>query len=121
MAKPNITVEQISQDLWDSCNVWVCPQEPELELYGECMITFYCPCAECCGKSDGITASGVAAKADHTVAASLPFGTRLMIDGEEYVVEDRGVSGMCVDIFVNSHDEALQRGLYYTEVYIIND
>lgn len=94
---------------------------PSVTSYGECRITFYCPCAQCCGKSDGITASGVTAKADHTVAADLPFGTKLLIDGQEYVVEDRGVSGMCVDIFVDSHEEALQRGLYYSEVYIKND
>lgn len=92
-----------------------------LSLYGNCRITFYCPCSRCCGKSDGITASSAKARANHTVAASLPFGTRLMIDGQEYVVEDRGVSGMCVDIYVDSHEEALQRGLYYTDVYIIGE
>lgn len=121
MTKP--TVQEISQDLWDSCNIFVPHSEPEETLtpYGECRITFYCPCSRCCGKSDGITASGVKATANHTVAASLPFGTRLMIDGQEYVVEDRGVSGMCVDIYVDSHEEALQRGLYYTNVFIIDE
>lgn len=98
----------------------IAPKETTV-LYGECRITFYCPCGRCCGKSDGITASGAKATANHTVAADLPFGTRLMIDGEEYVVEDRGVSGMCVDIYVDSHDEALRRGLYYTDVYIIQE
>lgn len=97
----------------------LCVYEPsDYEYYGECRITFYCPCGQCCGKSDGITASGVPAKSGHTVAADLPFGTKLLIDGTEYVVEDRGVDGMCVDIFVDSHAEALQRGLYYSEVYI---
>jgi hypothetical protein len=43
-----------------------------------------------------------------------------MINGQEYVVEDRGVSGMWVDIFCGSHDEALNRGMYQTEVYIID-
>lgn len=95
--------------------------EDSLRLYGNCRITFYCSCSKCCGKSDGITASGAKVRANHTVAASLPFGTRLMIDGQEYVVEDRGVSDMCVDIYVDSHEEALQRGLYYTDVYIIGE
>lgn len=89
------------------------------QLYGNCRITFYCPCSQCCGKSDGITASGAPAQSNHTVAADLPFGTQLLIDGEKYVVEDRGVSGMCIDIFVDSHEEALQKGLYYTDVYIV--
>lgn len=96
-------------------------KDPTLSYYGECRITFYCPCSRCCGKSDGITASGVRATANHTVAATLPFGTRLMIDDNEYVVEDRGVGDMQIDIYVDSHEEALQRGLYYTEVYLIND
>ena len=94
-------------------------KDPVLSYYGECRITFYCPCSRCCGKSDGITASGTKATANHTVAATLPFGTRLMIEDKEYVVEDRGVGDMQIDIYVDSHDEALRRGLYYTEVYLI--
>lgn len=98
------------------------PQVEETELYGKCRITFYCPCADCCGEwAGGPTASGVMPTADHTVAADLPFGTRLRIDGQEYVVEDRGVSGMAVDIFVNSHAEALRRGMFEEDVYIIGN
>lgn len=92
-----------------------------MSYYGNCRITFYCSCSRCCGKSDGITAYGAKVRANHTVAATLPFGTRLMIDGQEYVVEDRGVGNMQVDIYVDSHSEALQRGLYYTDVYIIDE
>lgn len=91
-------------------------------LYGNCRITFYCPCAECCGSWGNNTASGVQPQANRTVATgSLPFGTRLLIDGQEYVVEDRGVGDFQVDIFVNSHSEACARGLYYTDVYIIDN
>lgn len=98
--------------------------EPEpMHLYGNCRITFYCPGACCCGKwAGGGTASGVRATVNHTVAnGSLPFGTRLLIDGQEYVVEDRGVGAFEIDIFVASHEEALQRGLYYTDVFIIDN
>lgn len=94
--------------------------ENGLRLWGVCRITHYCNCAECCGQwSGGPTASGVMPTAGRTVAAELPFGTRLLIGGVEYVVEDRGVSGMCVDVYVTSHDEAMARGMYETEVYII--
>ena len=95
---------------------------PAMHLYGNCRITFYCPCSRCCGAwAGGATASGVMPTAGHTVATgSLPFGTRLIIGGQEYVVEDRGVGDFQVDIFVNSHDEALARGLYYEDVYIID-
>ena len=87
---------------------------------GSCRITFYCPCSACCGSWGNATASGATPTAGRTVAnGSLPFGTRVIIEGQEYVVEDRGVGADQFDIFVNSHDEALRRGLYYTEVKIV--
>lgn len=93
---------------------------PQMRLWGVCTLSFYCPCEKCCGQwAGGATASGTTPTPGRTVACELPFGTRLMIEGHEYVVEDRGVSGMWVDIFVGSHEEALQRGLYQTEVYIV--
>lgn len=99
----------------------VVSEPQEMHLYGRCRITFYCHCAACNGRAGANCASGVQPTTNHTVAnGSLPFGTRLMIDGQEYVVEDRGVGAMEIDIFVASHEEALQRGLYYTDVYIID-
>ena len=90
-------------------------------LWGVATVTFYCPCSRCCGQwAGGPTASGVMPTPNHTVACgALPFGTRLLIDGQEYVVEDTGVDGMWVDIFVSSHSEALSRGMYQAEVYIV--
>lgn len=97
--------------------------EPEpMHLYGNCRITFYCHCAACNGRAGANCASGVQPTVNHTVATgSLPFGTRVLIDGQEYVVEDRGVGDFEIDIFVGSHEEALQRGLYYRDVYIIDE
>ena len=94
---------------------------PERTYYGACRITFFCSCSQCCGQwAGGPTASGAMPTAGWTVAnGSLPFGTLVEIDGHTYCVEDRGVSGDQFDIFVNSHEEALQRGLYYTDVYVI--
>lgn len=92
-----------------------------MHLWGVCTITHYCWCAQCCGRAGHPTASGVNPTVNHTVACgSLPFGTRLMINGQEYVVEDRGVDGFWVDIFVGSHDEANARGMFQAEVYIID-
>lgn len=97
------------------------PEEPAMHLYGSCRITFYCHCAKCNGRAGANCASGVQPTVNHTVATgSLPFGTRVLIDGVEYTVEDRGVGDFQFDIFVSSHEEALQRGLYYTDVYIID-
>ena len=96
------------------------PPAPAMHLYGNCRITFYCPCSACCGSWGNATASGAMPQSNHTVACGdLPFGTRLLIDGQEYVVEDRGVGAQQIDIFVNDHAEALARGLYYTDVWIL--
>ena len=97
-------------------------EEPELVSLGEYRISAYCPCEKCCLKSDGITASGVKATPNRTVAVDgIPFGTRLLIDGNEYIVEDRVGSGKrLIDVFFSTHDEALKSGFWYdAEVYEI--
>ena len=88
---------------------------------GRFRLTGYCPCAQCCGKADGITASGTTATAGRTVAmGGVPLGTKLMINGTVYTVEDRGTSYGHVDIFFNTHGEALQFGSGYADVYQVN-
>ena len=86
-------------------------------------ITAYCPCSKCCGKTSGITASGTKATAGRTVAASskFAFGTKLNIGGHIYTVEDRGgaINGNKIDIFVNTHAEALQWGVRYLTVSVV--
>ena len=87
-------------------------------------ITAYCPCSKCCGKATGRTASGTKATPGRTVAASskYAFGTKLNIGGHIYTVEDRGgaITGNKIDIFVNSHAEALQWGVRYLPVSVVN-
>ena len=86
-------------------------------------ITAYCPCSKCCGKTNGMTASGTKATAGRTVAASskFAFGTKLNIGGHIYTVEDRGgaVNGNKIDIFVNTHAEALAWGVRYLTVSVV--
>lgn len=85
-----------------------------LEYLGIYTLTAYCSCEECCGKSDGITASGVKARPNHTIAApsEFAFGTKLMINGIEYTVEDRGgaIKDKRIDIYFDSHQEAINFG-----------
>lgn len=87
-------------------------------------ITAYCPCSKCCGKATGRTASGTRATPGRTVAASskYAFGTKLNIGGHIYTVEDRGgaITGNKIDIFVSSHAEALQWGVRYLPVSVVN-
>ena len=76
--------------------------------------TAYCPCSKCCGKSDGITASGTRATQGRTIAApsTYGFGTEIEIDGVVYTVEDRGgaIKNNRIDIYFDSHTEAVNYG-----------
>ena len=95
-----------------------------LEYIGEFKTTGYCNCRRCCGKwAGGATASGAMPKARHTVAVDpdvIPLGTRLMINGVEYVAEDTGgkwVQGAHIDIFYSDHDAAQNHGVQYADVW----
>lgn len=118
------TIVETDDGLRAVCADYLTDEEPEpaMHLYGNCRITFYCHCATCNGRAGAPCASGVMPTVNRTVATgSLPFGTRVMIDGQEYVIEDRGVGDFEMDIFVSSHQEALDRGLYYTDVWILEE
>jgi 3D (Asp-Asp-Asp) domain-containing protein len=87
--------------------------------------TAYCPCVKCCGKSYGITASGVKAKANHTVAVDrkvIPLGTHIIYNGKEYVAEDTGgaIKGNKIDIYFDSHEEALKFGRQTIEIEVLS-
>lgn len=93
----------------------------ELVSLGIYKITAYCACEKCCGKTNGITASGTKVQAGRTIAApkNFPFGTKLVINGHTYTVEDRGgaIQGNRIDIYFDTHEEALQWGVKYLEVF----
>lgn len=102
--------------------VYADPSMSGYEYLGTYLTTGYCPCARCCGKTNGITASGTHASANHTIAADtrvLPFGTQVVLNGTVYTVEDRGgaIQGNRIDIFFASHQEALNYGKRYVMVY----
>lgn len=82
---------------------------------GEYRISAYCPCEKCCGWNTGITASGTQATAGRTAAMNgVPFGTKIVIDGHEYTIEDRGggLGSKIIDIYFDTHEEALNSGLW---------
>ena len=112
-------VEELKNELLERAN-----DQPEIVTAmetinkGEFKVTAYCACSKCCGKwADGYTASGTKATAGRTIAADtsiLPFGTEVKIEGlGNYIVEDVGgaVKGNKLDIFFNSHEEALEFGV----------
>ena len=87
-------------------------------------VTAYCSCSKCCGAhASGYTASGTLATSNHTVAASsqYAFGTKLIINGKEYTVEDRGgaITGDRIDIYMDSHADALAWGVRYLPVQVV--
>ena len=91
---------------------------------GKYKVTAYCACIKCCGKTNGITASGTMATANRTVAApsSFAFGTKIVMNGQTYVVEDRGgaIQGNRIDLYMNTHAEALAWGVRYLDVEVLN-
>lgn len=65
-----------------------------------------------------ITATGETVHVGGVACNFLPFGTVVVIDGVEYVVNDRcGIDG-CIDIFMESYEDAIEFGRRYKEVYI---
>lgn len=91
---------------------------------GEYLITGYCPCPQCCGGwSDGITATGVTAKANHTIAVDpsiISYGSKVVIKNIEYTAEDCGgaIKNKHIDMYFDTHQEALNWGKRYHHVYI---
>jgi len=93
------------------------------------IVTGYDACLKCCGKTDGITASGKRAKPDHTIACNwLKFGTKVSINGKVYTVEDRGARSLFgsknrhikrLDIYFSTHKEALKWGKQYPKVVVL--
>lgn len=71
----------------------------------------------------GITTSGTKATEGRTVAMSTQYllGTRVIIDGHEYVNEDRGghIVGNRIDVFCESRETAMIRGRHMTVVRIV--
>lgn len=93
---------------------------------GEFCLTAYCACTQCCGAyATGTTASGTTATANRTIAVDtsvIPFGTEVVINGTTYIAEDTGgaIDGNRIDIFFDNHQDALNFGVRYAEVFIRN-
>ena len=109
-------------------------QEPlrldQAHVLEDVTITHYDVCSKCCGKTDGITASGTRATPYSTVAVDpsvIPLGTDVLVDygdGEihYYRADDTGsgVGGRHIDLCVGSHAEALQMGRRTATVYWVD-
>ncbi len=111
------------------------------------VVTAYCACGKCCAwkrsiwscwlvpvhssgpfkgerKKVGITADGTKAKKGVIAAdiSTYPYGTRMYVPGYGWgVVHDRGreIKGNHIDVFFDSHDDALQWGTQNLTVTVI--
>lgn len=102
-------------------------QVPAGASLGDVVATGYCACSICCGQwAGGNTASGTTPKAKHTLAVDaynpiVPMGTKVIIAGTTYTVEDTGnlnAHGTDFDIFFASHQEALNWGKQTVEAFL---
>lgn len=96
----------------------------DTKTLGKFKISAYCHCSKCCGKSDGITATGTKVTANRTIAVDpkvIPLGSQVIIDGKIYIAEDVGgnIKGNRIDMYFPSHQAALNWGIKYKDVSII--
>ena len=96
-------------------------------------ITAYCACERCCEKKPNDPAYGIMASGKKVYPGAialnwLPFGTKVKIESlGTFTVEDRGAKSLFgdkinpirhLDIYMNSHKEALNFGVQYKKVVI---
>jgi 3D (Asp-Asp-Asp) domain-containing protein len=99
-------------------------KQNKVAYIGKYKITYYCACKQCCGKEDGITASGVKVQEGITVAADtsiLPFGTKIYIKGIGWrTVQDRGgaIKGNRLDIYIPSHNDPMPYNVQNLDVWV---
>ena len=91
---------------------------------GEFKLTFFCPCKICSDDYGNKTSSGKIARSEHTIAVDpevIDIGSKVLINGIVYTAEDTGggVKGDHIDIYVDSHEETLERGVQYTNVWVV--
>jgi len=97
---------------------------------GKFKLTAYCPCEECCGKwannrPNGIVygAIGEELKEGYSIAVDpdvIPYKSEVTINGKTYKAQDcgGGIKGNEIDIYFENHDDALDFGVQYEEIFI---
>ncbi len=117
-------IDEVKENIEELNKVAINEQTFTKTALGEYTITHYCSCEICCGKwANGYTATGTKATEGRTIAVDpkiIPYGTTVVIDDHEYIAEDCGgaIKGNRIDVYVDSHSEAIQRGVIEKEVYI---
>lgn len=104
--------------------------ETNLVNLGTFKLTAYCSCSKCCGKwaynrPNGIVygAIGEELKEGYSIAVDpdiIPYRTEVIINGHAYKAQDCGgaIKGNRIDVYFNNHDDALEFGVQYAEVFV---
>ena len=110
--------------------------ENKKESLGEFKLTAYCSCEKCCGEwalnrpkdengkdivygSTGtILVAGTSIATDPSV---IPYGSQVEINGHTYTAHDTGgaIQGNRIDVYFDNHQDALNFGVQYAEVFLI--
>lgn len=101
--------------------------EYELVYLGDFKLTHYCTeeFDHICGNGDGFTATGTKIIVGKTIAVDpslIPYGSQVYIEGYGwYTADDCGgaVNGKHIDIAVETHEEALSKGVKNGGVWIL--
>ena len=120
----HLTTEAVNETVTETATVRVG------ESLGQVVTSGYCNCPICCGIwSGGPTASGAYPTANHTLAVDasnpfVPMGTKVVMNGVEYTVEDTGAFaryGVQFDVYYDSHAAASAHGHKTWECYLAED
>ena len=126
----NTQIKSEYEDIASNCNDVLEPEEiieietKEEPVWEKYILTAYCPCMKCCGKTNGITATGTQATQGRTIAVDpnvIPYGTEVVIEGMgTYIAEDCGgaVKGNKIDVFFSTHEEAVKFGKQERNVWV---
>lgn len=131
---PKVVVIQTREEHEDSFD-YIEVDYSQLDEIGTYTVTAYCGCEICCGKwaSDNpITYTGTNATEGRTIASdgnSLGYGSAVYIEGlGERIVEDkpadkilRKYDGKIIDVYFDSHQDALNFGKQKLKVYRENE
>ena len=120
----HLTTEAVNETVTETATVRVG------ESLGQVVTSGYCNCPICCGIwSGGPTASGAYPTANHTLAVDasnpfVPMGTKVVMNGVEYTVEDTGAFaryGVQFDVYYDNHAAASAHGHQTWECYLADD
>lgn len=111
-------------------------QAAEPVSLGNFKLTAYCSCSLCCGKwannrpvdENGneivYGAIGERLKEGYSIAVDpkvIPYRTKVIINGQIYKAQDCGgaIKGNRIDVYFNDHNDALEFGVQYAEVFVM--